>query len=97
MAQAAHMSERTFRRAFEAETGQAPKPFYDRIRLSVADELLRQKAYNIIEVAFHLGFSSAGHFSKAFRRHFGRFSVTPDPPRPGLLICYYFTSVMSHV
>ncbi len=71
MAKSVHMSQRTFRRAFHAETGQAPKPFYDRLRLTLARELLQLKLYTISEVAAHFDFSSASHFSLAFRRQFG--------------------------
>lgn len=71
MARSAGMSERGFRQAFQRVTGQAPKIFYDRLRLAMADELLRQGLKRVGEVADELGFSSAFHFSRAYRRQYG--------------------------
>jgi AraC-like DNA-binding protein len=79
MARAAAMSERAFRNAFRSVTGQSPKGFYDNLRLSVAAELLKLGNLNVSDVAYRLGFSSPFHFSKAFRKRFGR---PPSALRP---------------
>jgi transcriptional regulator GlxA family with amidase domain len=81
MAKAAHMSERTFRDAFHSVTGQSPKGCFDRLRLSMAGELLKLGTLNVSEIAYRLGFSSPFHFSKAFKT----FSGTPPSsllPKP---------------
>ena len=71
MARAAGMSERGFRNAFREVTGVSPKVFYDRTRLSFAEELLKLGTRNVSEIAAQLGFSSPFHFSKAFKRQYG--------------------------
>ena len=79
MATAAHMSVRAFRNAFHAGTGLSPKTFFDRLRLSMAEELLKLGIQNVSEVAYRLGYSSPFHFSKAFRKRFGK---PPSALRP---------------
>jgi len=65
------MSERSFRDAFEAVMDWPPKRYFDRLRLEKGAELLRQNLYSIGEIADQLGYSSAFHFSRAFRELFG--------------------------
>ena len=71
MAATAGMSERAFRNAFREVTGVAPKVFYDRTRLALAEELLTRGTYNVAEIANRLGYSSPFHFSKAFKQQYG--------------------------
>lgn len=70
-AREARMSERLFRQAFRAETGQSPKSFYDGLRLAAARDWLRLGLCNVSEAAERLGFSSPYHFSRAYRRRMG--------------------------
>lgn len=79
MAAAAHLSEPHFRRVFKAVTGQAPKPYYDGLRLERARQLLAQRQLNVGEAAAALGFSSPFHLSRAYKKHFGH----PPSHRPG--------------
>ena len=51
---------------------------YRQIRLDRARDLLRQSAVPITEIALGCGFSSASHFSRAYREAFG---VTPASER----------------
>lgn len=51
---------------------------YRRIRLDHARRLIEQSPLAIAEIAFATGFSSTGHFSQAFKRHYGR---TPNSLR----------------
>ncbi|QRM53932.1 GlxA family transcriptional regulator [Sinorhizobium sp. BG8] len=44
---------------------------YRRIRLDHARRLLTQSPLSVSEIAFACGYSSAGHFSAAYRTHFG--------------------------
>jgi len=71
MAAAAHMAERTFRKAFHAATGQSPKEFYDNLRLSKIRDLLKLEACTVAEAACRFGYSSPFHLSSAFSRRFG--------------------------
>jgi len=71
MAEAVHMSVRNFRKVFQTITGQTPKGFYQHLRLSMAQELLRQQRFSINQVAYQLGFSSPFHLSREFNKHFG--------------------------
>ncbi|OGV66305.1 MAG: hypothetical protein A3K19_20025 [Lentisphaerae bacterium RIFOXYB12_FULL_65_16] len=71
LAAEAGMSERLFRDAFRAATGQSPKRFYDNLRLSMAAELLRLGIHTVSEVSERLGYSSPFHLSRAFRQRFG--------------------------
>ena len=70
MAAAANLSQSRFRQVFHALTGHSPKQFYDELRLNKARELLRQGLVDVSQAADQLGFSSAFHFSKAFKSHF---------------------------
>lgn len=63
--------ERIFRRL----VGQLPARFYIDLRLSAARQMLHHSNFSIEEIGNRCGFSSASHFSRAFRNHFGR------PPR----------------
>jgi AraC-like DNA-binding protein len=71
MAKVAGLSERRFRQVFPEIAAEAPKRFYDRLRLQQARELLQNGICNVGEAADQLGFSSPFHFSKAFRKEFG--------------------------
>jgi AraC-like DNA-binding protein len=88
MSKHAGMSERLFRNVFAAVTGQAPKEYYDRLRLDAATELLRLGAHSVKEVAARLGYSSPFHLSRVYRARFGippSRARTPDSrsPTPG--------------
>ena len=61
-----------FRQVFAALTGQAPKRFYDGLRLEYGRGLLRLGIHKVADVAERLGFSSPFHFSRAFKKHFGK-------------------------
>ncbi len=71
MARLAHMSPQQFRRIFRQVTGYPPKKFYDRLRMSWAEHMLRTERKSISEVAERLGYCSVFHFSRVFSTHFG--------------------------
>jgi AraC-like DNA-binding protein len=71
MAKAAFLSERRFRQVFENITGKPPKRFYDILRLKMAASLLINTQKTLEEIADDLGFSSAFHFSRAFKGLYG--------------------------
>lgn len=63
----------TVHRAWEGEANSLTSWIWS-MRLQGAEQDLRQLAHQhrtITEIAYHWGFSSSAHFSRAFRRHFG--------------------------
>jgi AraC-like DNA-binding protein len=57
-----------FRQAFRRECGVAPRTFHGEARLRRAADLLANTELSTKEIADLLGFSSAFHFSHAFKR-----------------------------
>ncbi len=70
--------QRALERAFKAAGMGAPLGRYLDLRLGRAQELLTQTSLPMFEVALACGFSSSGHFSRVFKRHFG---LTPTGHR----------------
>jgi transcriptional regulator GlxA family with amidase domain len=68
LARAAKMSERTFARAFLAETGETPARYVERVRLEAARRLLTGSALPIGVVAARAGFGSEERMRRAFQR-----------------------------
>jgi transcriptional regulator GlxA family with amidase domain len=68
LARAAKMSERTFARAFVAETGETPARYVERARLEAARRLLTGSALSIGVVAVRSGFGSEERMRRAFQR-----------------------------
>jgi transcriptional regulator GlxA family with amidase domain len=56
------------RRRFRREVGMTPREYLVRVRLERATGLLSQSSHTISEIASEVGFTSAGSFSKAFKR-----------------------------
>lgn len=72
LAQLAGISPRHLDRLFASEIGKGLLDTYRAIRLRHAQRLLEQSPLSISEIAFATGFSSASHFSRAFRVMSGR-------------------------
>jgi len=72
------MSQRKLERLFERHVGKSPMLYYRDIRLDRARALVTQTDLAVHEVALACGFSSAVHFSRAYR---ARFSVPPSEDR----------------
>lgn len=53
-------------RTFSEQTGMSIPRYLRKVRMERAAELLRSGTYNVTEVAFEVGYSSLGHFSKSF-------------------------------
>ena len=66
-----HVSPPTFYRRFLAATGMSFREYLQRIRLSHAENLLRNSFLPVIEIAHRVGFSDSNHFSTQFHRRFG--------------------------
>lgn len=72
------MSQRKLERLFERHVGKSPMLYYRDIRLDRARALVTQTDMAVREVALACGFSSAVHFSRAYR---ARFAVPPSEDR----------------
>lgn len=66
------MSPRTLTRRFLAATGELPTHYLTRLRMSVADDLLRNHRLTVTEVARRVGYTNTGAFSDAYLRTWGR-------------------------
>ena len=62
------VSDTYFRRIFEAETGERPLEFINKLRVSYAKEHLESGFYNVERTAEVCGFRDAKYFSTVFRR-----------------------------
>lgn len=78
LAMRAHMSERTFRRAFADETGETPRDFVERIRIDAARGLFEEAQLTVQSVATRCGFETVDNLRRAFVRRLG---VTPQQYR----------------
>ncbi len=78
LAQIAHMSVRSFSRAFKTATGLTPVQYQQRLRLEVAATLLQNSDLSIEAIAAHCGFDDARHFRRLWQRYFG---VAPSTTR----------------
>lgn len=71
LARMAHMSKRSFIRAFRAATDQTPIAYLIQLRINRAAMLLRQAQDNITDIAFRVGFSDSNYFTRQFRKLLG--------------------------
>jgi transcriptional regulator GlxA family with amidase domain len=72
------LSTRQLERLFKQHFGQSPAALWKRWRLERARTLLTQTAMPITDVSIACGFSTAAHFSTAYRHQFG---CTPSTER----------------
>lgn len=66
------ISRRQLERLFAQHLGSTPGHYYLALRLDRARNMLLQTEYSVIEIAVACGFSSASHFSRAYREQYGR-------------------------
>ncbi|MCP4749826.1 MAG: helix-turn-helix transcriptional regulator [Proteobacteria bacterium] len=67
LARALGVSARSLHRALKKESA-TYRAILEDIRKHLAIEYLKKKKCSIIEVAFQLGYSDSGHFTRAFKR-----------------------------
>jgi AraC-like DNA-binding protein len=72
LARAATLSRSAFFDRFTRTVGIPPMEYLLTWRMALAKDLLRQQDTPLIEVAQHVGYSSASTFSTAFKRHEGQ-------------------------
>lgn len=70
LAKLAHMSKRSFLRAFQAAIGSAPIAYLIKLRLNRAATLLR-RGEDVTNAAFAAGFNDSNYFARQFRKTFG--------------------------
>lgn len=75
LAERAMMSERSFARAFRAQTGMTPARYVELVRLDRAKQLLETTRWPLARIAERSGLGSAATLLRAFRRHL---DTTPD-------------------
>lgn len=67
-AAAVGLSQSHLRALFEKWLGESPKQFHTRYRIEQAKRLLSEQHLAVFEVAFHVGFLDARHFSRVFKQ-----------------------------
>lgn len=72
LARLAHMSVRAFERKFLASFHLTPQRYLRKLRLSMASRALVSTGATLAEIASGCGFSDQSHFTREFRRQFGR-------------------------
>jgi AraC-like DNA-binding protein len=71
IAQHVGMAEDHLTHCFRQELGTTPIAYLNRYRINQAKRLLKESEQNITEIAFAVGFSDSGYFSRVFRRETG--------------------------
>jgi AraC-like DNA-binding protein len=72
LASLSHMSLRAFERRFRAAFHLTPQRFLRKLRLRIAARALVYTDDSLSDIALHCGFADQSHFSREFRRQFGR-------------------------
>jgi AraC-like DNA-binding protein len=72
LASLAHLSVRAFERRFRASFHVTPQQYLRKLRLHMASRALVYTNQPLAKVALNCGFVDQSHFSREFRRHFGR-------------------------
>ena len=72
------ISQSKFNYKLKELTGETPGSFFRKYKLNKAAQWLKEGEYNVSEVAIKTGFSTAAHFSVAFKKQFG---VSPSDYR----------------
>lgn len=65
------ISQSKFTYKLKELTGDTPGVFFRKYKLNKAAQLLREGKQNVSEIAIMTGFSTAAHFSVAFKKQFG--------------------------
>jgi AraC-like DNA-binding protein len=72
LASMSNMSLRAFERQFRATFHLTPQKFLRKLRLRIASRALMHTDESLSEIALKCGFADQSHFSREFRRQFGR-------------------------
>lgn len=72
LARLAHMSVRAFERKFQLSFHLTPQKYLRKLRMRMASRALVYTRQSLADVAIGCGFSDQSHFTREFRRQFGR-------------------------
>jgi AraC-like DNA-binding protein len=72
LARLAHMSVRAFERKFHASFHLTPQKYLRKLQMRMATRALVYTNESLAKVALSCGFADQSHFTREFRRHFGR-------------------------
>jgi transcriptional regulator GlxA family with amidase domain len=72
LARMAHMSVRAFERKFRSSFHLTPQRYLRKLRLRMASRALVYTGQPLADVALSCGFVDQSHFTREFRREFGR-------------------------
>ena len=72
LARLVHMSVRAFERKFRDRFHVTPQKYLRKLRIRMASRALVYTGQTLAEVAIGCGFSDQSHFTREFRRYFGR-------------------------
>ncbi|WZO99274.1 helix-turn-helix domain-containing protein [Isosphaeraceae bacterium EP7] len=72
LAKLAHMSVRAFERKFQTSFHLTPQRYLRKLQMRMASRALVYSRQPLADVASGCGFSDQSHFTREFRRHFGR-------------------------
>ncbi len=72
LARLAHMSVRAFERKFRSCFHVTPQKYLRKLQMRMASRALVYTSQPLAEVAVGCGFADQSHFTREFRRHFGR-------------------------
>ncbi len=72
LARLAHMSVRAFERKFRSSFHVSPQKYLRKLQMRMASRALVYTSQSLSKVALGCGFVDQSHFTREFRRHFGR-------------------------
>jgi AraC-like DNA-binding protein len=72
LARLAHMSVRAFERKFRSSFHLTPQKYLRKLQMRMASRALVYSSESLAKVALSCGFADQSHFTREFRRHFGR-------------------------
>ena len=78
LADSIKLSRRQLERLFQKHLNKSPAKYYLELRLTRAQQLLRQSNASVFNIAIACGFTSSTHFSHCFKGHYG---ISPSTSR----------------